>query len=392
MGINFEHPWALLALLLLPAWLAWAYLKGRRFKSPGPFEWVRAVMVILLALALAGTSIRYSARHQAVMFVADISTSTATIRSQMEEWVRKAISEMPAGDVAGVLAVAENAAVEAPVSARPAFSTFTAVVEPDHTDLERGLRLGAALLPAGYRPRLVLISDGKENVGNAAAEVQRLRQRGFTVDVVNLAPKPGPEALIKAVEAPGALRLGERLDLTLTVTATAATNARLRIYQERDLLETRTLSLQPGDQQVRVSMEGLEAGYHRIWATLEADRDTLTQNNESAVMVSVQGAPAVLVVEGYTGAGTNLTRALQATGMAVEVRTADGLPTHGPQLARYASVVLVDVPAPLIRPSSMEAIHNYVKQGGHGLVVVGGENSYAMGGYAGTKLEELLPV
>jgi len=363
-----------------------------RFFRPTAYEWLRLAIITLLILALAGTGVIFSARNQAVIFVADLSSSTATVRGEMESFIKQAIGAMSPGDLAGVLAVGEDAQLEAPVSARPTFAGFTAVIRPDHTDLERGLRLGAALLPAGYRPRIVLLSDGKENVGNAMAEVQRLRQRGFTVDVLNMAPKPGPEVLIKTIEAPGTLRMGERLDLAITVTATATTSAQLRIYQERTLLETRTITLQPGDQQVRVSMENLPPGYHRLWATLEAEQDTQTQNNESAVLVNIQGAPSVLVVEGLPGAATNIVRALESTGMQVEVRTPDALPTHGPQYARYASVVMVDVPAPLIRSTSLDAIEGYVKQSGHGLVVIGGENSYAMGGYGGTKLEELLPV
>ncbi|MFZ5824345.1 MAG: glutamine amidotransferase, partial [Bacillota bacterium] len=393
-GISFTHPWALLALLLPLAWLGWDRWRRRR---PGParltpFEWLRLLIIALLILALAGTGITYSARNQAVMFIADLSSSTATVRAEMEGFIKRAIGEMNPGDMAGVLAVGEDAQLETPVSHRPTFSGFTAVVRPDHTDLERGLRLGAALLPGGYRRRVVLLSDGHENVGNAMAEVQRLRQRGFTVDVVNVAPKPGPEALIKSIEAPGAIRQGERLDLTMTLTASATTNAQLRIYQERTLLETRPLTLHPGDQQVRITMDNLPSGYHRLWATLEAEQDTLTQNNESAVLVNVQGAPSILVVEGFPGAGTNMKRALESTGMVVDLRTPDGLPTHGPQFARYASIVMVDVPAPFLRSTSLEAISSYVKQTGHGLVVVGGENSYAMGGYGGTKLEELLPV
>lgn len=404
MGISFQYPLALLALLAPLAWWAWRIYQ-RRLRGPAgkgrlwflklrptPSEWMRLLVVLLLTLALAGTGIRYSARYQAVMFIADLSTSTGSVRSQMEEFVKQAIAEMRPGDRAGVLAVAEDAQLEAPVTEKPLFSGFTAVVRPDHTDLERGLRLGAALLPAGYRPRLVLLSDGRENVGNAMAEVQRLRQRGLTVDVVNISPTPGAEALIKSVEAPGSLRLGERLDVSLTLTSTGATSATLRIYEERTLLESRHLELKAGDQQVRLSMEGLKPGYHRIWAVLEADRDTLTQNNESAVMVNIQGAPSILVVEGFAGAATNLRRALESTGMTVEVRSPDGLPTHGTQLARYASVVLVDLPAPFIRPATMDALAGYVQQSGHGLVVVGGENSYAMGGYAGTKLEEIMPV
>ncbi len=407
-GLSFAHPWALLALLLPFIWLAWDRLRRRptramsreprstrewlRLFRPTIYEWFRLLIITLLILALAGTGMVFSARNQAVMFVADVSSSTATVRSEMETFIKKAIGEMAPGDVAGVLAIGEDAQLEAPVSARPTFAGFTAIVRPDHTDLERGLRLGAALLPVGYRPRIVLLSDGKENVGNAMAEVQRLRQRGFTVDVLNMAPKPGPEALIKTIEAPGTLRQGEKLDLAITITSSAETTAQLRIYQERTLLETRTIPLRPGDQQVRVSMENLPSGYHRLWATLEAEQDTLTQNNESAVLVNIQGAPSILVVEGLPGSATNIVQALRAAGMQVEVRPPDALPTHGPQYARYASVVMVDVPAPLMRSTSLDAIEGYVKQSGHGLVVIGGENSYAMGGYGGTPLEELLPV
>lgn len=358
-------------------------------RRPGIF---RLLFIALLLLAIVAPLMPYPARHQAVLFVADLSASTRSARPAMERFIRSAIEAKEADDLAGVLAIGEDAALEAPLSPAPQFTGFTTVLRPDWSDLARGLRLGAALLPAGYRPRIVLLSDGQENLGNAALEAERLRAKGIRVDVVDLALQNGPEVLIRSLEGPTTLRQGEKVQLTAHLAATVQTNATLRIYRESELVQTRPLQLQPGEQSLPLDLGELPPGLHRIWATLDAAVDGLNQNNEAALMVQVGGAPSILIVEGRPGAGENLARALTASGMQVERRGPSGLPTHATQLVRYSSVVLVDVTAQSMGTPVMEALATYVRQSGHGLVTVGGEQSYALGGWAGTPLEAVLPV
>lgn len=358
-------------------------------RRPGLF---RLLFIGLLLLAILAPVLPYPARNQAVLFIADLSASTRSARPAMERFIREAIATKQPDDLAGVLVVGEDAALEAPISAAPQFTGFTTVLRPDWSDLARGLRLGAALLPAGYRPRIVLLSDGQENLGNAALEAERLRANGIRVDVVDLPLETGPEALIRSLEGPTALRQGERLQMTAHLAATVPTNATLRIYRESELVQTRPLQLQPGEQSLPLDLGELPPGLHRIWATLDAEPDGLNQNNEAALMVQVGGAPSVLIVEGRQGAGENIARALTASGMQVERRGPSGLPTHATQLIRYASVVLVDVTAQSMGNAAMDALATYVRQSGHGLVTVGGEQSYALGGWAGTPLEAVLPV
>src|SRR5690606_32177785 len=61
-------------------------------------------------------------------------------------------------------------------------------------------------------------------------------------------------------------------------------------------------------------------------------------------------------------------------------------------LADYAAVVLVNVNARDLSTRVMEAIQAYVRDLGGGLVVIGGPDSYGVGGYVGTPLEEARPV
>ncbi|MER3460767.1 MAG: hypothetical protein C4303_06500, partial [candidate division GAL15 bacterium] len=104
-------------------------------------------------------------------------------------------------------------------------------------------------------------------------------------------------------------------------------------------------------------------------------------------VVLVEGPPRVL----YAGQG-QVADLLRAQGWVVERIPPYRLPGHAADLARYHAVVLEDVSAlGLVRPQ-MEALRDYVRDLGGGLVVVGGPHSFGVGGYARTPLEEVLPV
>ena len=67
-----------------------------------------------------------------------------------------------------------------------------------------------------------------------------------------------------------------------------------------------------------------------------------------------------------------------------------GMPPSPEAWFDYAVIVLADVDAPALGPERLEAIHRFVQQGG-GLVVLGGPWAFSRGGYAGTRLEAMLP-
>ena len=125
---------------------------------------------------------------------------------------------------------------------------------------------------------------------------------------------------------------------------------------------------------------------------LQADADTLVQNNSAGAYVIVQGPPKVLVVEGTPGEGRFLVDALRAMGLAVDVTGPDGAALDAAGLLTYASTVLVDVPAESLPAGRMLTLKSYVRDHGGGLLVVGGDRAFGPGGYARTPLEDMLPV
>src|SRR5262249_15891172 len=164
-----------------------------------------------------------------------------------------------------------------------------------------GLRLAGGLLPAAYRTRVVLLSDGQQTTGDATGQARLLAARGVRVDVVPLAASSGPEVLLDQLVAPRTTHQGERFSVRVPVVSNVQTTGAVRLYRGDQLLGEQTLELKPGTTDVTFSTQADQTGFVDLRATLTADADTLAENNVVAAVVQVQGPPHVLVIAGRDG-------------------------------------------------------------------------------------------
>ena len=120
--------------------------------------------------------------------------------------------------------------------------------------------------------------------------------------------------------------------------------------------------------------------------------DTLPQNNEVMATVQVSGSPRVLYVEGQPGQARHLSTALRGDDIEVDVVSRGDMPATLAEMRSYACIILSDVPAHDLTSVQQQALHAYVRDLGRGFVMIGGENSFGVGGYYKTPVEDLLPV
>ena len=393
--LSFEQP--LLLLLLIPISIL-VLLTWQRMSLPFPRSQrylilaSRLALFILIVTALAGATVSVPISRQSVVFVGDISASTTPQRAFIEQWINDAIHHKRPEDQVGIVAVGRNALVEQSVRTQIDFSQFESTPDTNYTDLAAGLRLAAAILPQDSERRIVLLSDGQQNLEDALQEAQLLQQEGIRLDVVPLPIFNGPEARIDDLNAPSILHTNERFLLHARFFSSVAQRVTLHLYLDQTVILQQSLQLNGGEQEFTFTMNAPPTGFHTYRITMDAPQDTISQNNEAAVFVNVQGPPHVLVIEGSPGAGHNITSALQATHINVSVGVPVDLPTTLEGLVNYDAVVLADVPAVDLGTTRMQVLQSYVRDLGRGLVVSGGENSYGVGGYANTPLEETLPV
>src|SRR5215467_9967409 len=307
--LTFEQP--LLLLLLLPIGLL-VFLAWRRMSLPFPKTQRYMILVCRLALfslivsALAGIAVSLPVSRQAVVFVGDISASTTSQRAFIEQWINDAIRHKRPDDQIGIVAVGHNALVEQSVRTQIDFSQFQSTPDTSYTDLAAGLRLAAAILPTDSERRIVLLTDGQQNLGDALQEAQLLQQEGIRLDVVPLPAFSGPETRIDNLTAPTELRTNERFLLHASLYSSVAQQATLRLYLDQTLLLQQSLHLVVGAQDVSFNIMAPPAGFHTFRLTLDAPFDTISQNNEASAFANVQGPPHVLVIEGQPDAGHNI--------------------------------------------------------------------------------------
>lgn len=404
--MRFATPVALLLLLTLPyfVWLAGTGLAARRWRERASIG-VRLLIMFLLTLSLAGAQIVRAAEQLAVVFLVDASDSIAAEQlAAAESYVRDAVATMGQDDQAAVVLFGANALVERPMSGLAELAPFSSAPLRLQTDLAEAIRLGMALFPAGSARRLVVLSDGAATGGDTMQAAQLAAAAGIAIDYVPLTrPGGSAEVMLTQVDAPTRVRQGEQFTLVASSFSTVNTQATLRVLGgDGRVVYEQPVKLNRGSNNFPIGLRGAEQEFLRYTVELEPAADTYYQNNRLAAFTEVTGPPRVLLVssegelddygEPYPPEARQLREALQATGLLVEQVTPAELPSSLPALGNYACVVLVNVNAKNLSQRKMETLQSYVRDLGGGLVVVGGPQSYGMGGYFRTPLEEALPV
>ncbi len=319
-------------------------------------------------------------------------------------YIQQAMEAMQPDDQAALIVFGADALVERSMSSLPKLDPILSIPATHQTDLEGAVRLAMALFPADAARRLVILSDGIETTGNGAYAARLAASAGIEIVIMPFQLRPGMEALLSRVELPTHLSEGERFYIDITIQSTSPMPATIQVAGLGEVLFQSRLELRRGEQTFSLPLLAGSPGFTDYQVLLIPDDDTYYQNNGLSAFSEVTGSPRILVVAPPVGEGmgyaaesrpdeySNLVLALQSANYMVETVTPSRLPLELSELAGYASVVLVDVPARQLNQRQMETLQSYVRDLGGGLVTVGGPTSYGVGGYFRTPLEEMLPV
>lgn len=397
IGVSFIFPAALwLLAVLIPLW--WLTLSAPRRLS-APRFWgsllLRTLMLAALVLGLAGAQVVRDVPDLTTVFVIDRSDSIAPeATARGDAFVRESLTSMRPDDRAAVVVFGENALVERTATDTPASDLLDAAPVSARTNIQQAVELGLSLFPADSNKRMVLLSDGGENAGDARKAAQLALTRGVSISYVDLGSiaTGAGEVLVTGLEAPASARTGQMLDLVATVESSVALGARLRVFDGDQVVFEQDVALQAGPNTIPISVQAREPGFQRYRAEIVPQSDTQPKNNVAEALVQVAGPPTVLLVEGTPGEAQPFHAALAAAQVNAETVAPEALPADLATLGRYEAVVLVNVPANAVPPAAMTNLPLYVRDLGKGLVMVGGDKSYGIGGYGKTPIEDALPV
>jgi uncharacterized membrane protein len=373
----------------------------------------RLALLIALALALSLPTLRAPIQGKTVVFVVDTSES-------IDDGQLTAAKQM----VAGALTTAQNeeqsgiaredrTRVRVVTYAGRAQAVDVTELDPSTLQLKRdpqhalasdhaaGLRLAEALLDPDTEGRLLLLTDGTGSLGereSLAIAVHELEKRGISVHTRSFPAAARGDVLVEGVTLPDELRVGQSFEVAVDLVATSPGTVTLHLDRNgspNPLAPNEVVELRGGRQQIKLPARVTKPGPVLFSARLDtagfdAGVNRSTLNDAAAVVGEVRGRPRVLLVgSDSTGA---LSRALKADHLSVEPIGASELPENAESLRVYDLVIFSDIPRRRVSTQQQQAIARYVKDMGGGFVMIGGENSFGVGGWGGTTIEGLLPV
>ena len=356
---------------------------------------LRSLILSLLALALAGIWLRLPADDLAVLFLVDDSASISdAAKKQAHDFIAESLKKIHANDEAGVLGFAGETAVwQAPSSNLKLAEKFPPTAARDSTEIGGVLTFASAIFSPEKSKRIILLSDGNDTGEGALEKARSLAARDVEVFVVPLKNDTKPEVLIEKNEMPNRLKAGEPFNAIVKIRSNVETTATVKLYQNGFLAGSKNIALKKGAQEIPFQNLKAEQGQSVLCeAEIVPAQDTLRENNRAQAISTIRGEPLVLVVDGEPSKIQPLANALRQEKIKVEVRGANGLPRTLEDLQQFDLFILSGVSALNLSREQMELYRMWVRDFGGGFAMLGGENSFGVGGYYKTTVEQMLPV
>jgi uncharacterized membrane protein len=396
MSFQFAHPFYLLLLAPSLAWVIWFAWKSdvqvspwRRWTALG----IRTVVLVALVLALAGLQWLRPVEGMNVFFALDRSDSIPSPQQEAaKDYVNRISKEKQRVDKVGVIVFGSEASIESSPNAAVDLQKIQAVVGTERTDLAAAIRLATAAFPETGQKRLVVMSDGNENVGDAMSAVLAARPLGVTVDVVPMGVVRANDVSVQKLEVPPKLKEGQVFDVRIFIQADRATPATVRLFRDDQYLGEQKVELSAGKNLFTFPQTLPQPGFYKYDVQVDAPGDPLPQNNRAASFATVRGKPRILIISADPEQDRQLADALKSPSVNVILAGIKDFPNSIAEMQSYDSIFISNVSAGDLGLDRERLLESAVRDFGVGLVCVGGDQTYAAGGYRGTPLEETLPV
>ena len=360
---------------------------------------LRILGIILLVLALCQPFAGEESDEAHVVFLVDVSQSVdLNAAKDALNQVDAGINALRKNDSSSLFAIADGLREKPLEDFRKMLDAWSKGVADDafrsHSRLGDSMLAARLAFPAGKSRRLILFSDGVDTESGVEAALAQFKTEHVDVRFVPLKTLSNPEAVLLGVESTSPFAFhGEVLRLTARAMANQAMNAKVRLLNKGVAVQEKSVALKAGEEaKVWFDTEMTTPG-PSVWsAELVPEKDHFPINNQATTTITVRGKPRVLMLHEDEKKMRAFTRSLKEQDFDVDLRGKRGLPEGMEELLAFDAIIIANLSATDMTPRQMNLLRSYVADFGGGLVMLGSENSFGLGGYYKTPVEEVLPL
>lgn len=392
MDLSIQYPWIFLLLPLTG--LLWPVWKSSLAPLSSKRQWtilgIRTLLFLLLILALADIRWHHSTQRTAAAWLVDVSDSLGEAAIETLNELREQTGTLP--DIERLIGFAGTAAILTSEPSEPGSPLDRQTFQPSHTRLDQAIQFANAVLPEDYVRTLFVLSDGRAFDADWTSIAGKLEQQGIRVHTRTVTPPEQPEALVHQLQSPSRVRQNEPFLLEAILTSNREQQTQVSLFRNGVLAETRQVALTPGRNSISFNQVIGNDKLTEYIVRLQAEQDTLLDNNERSTVIESIGEPRVLMVTDQPAQARHLAWAMRQEGILFEIRPETGTPDSLGDLQNYELLVFDNIPATSLSDRQFTLYSEWVKTFGGGFLMLGGDRSFGLGGYHRTLIDDLLPL
>ena len=304
-SLVWARPDALWLLALVPLFAATGLWLGiRRGRLTRVALLWRLAVVTLLVVGLAEPMLASGSGAGGAVFVVDRSGSVAEARDAADRWLKDAVASAPSSRQAAIVGFgAKPVLATAPAPARDllnvnaALSTDGVAVDPAFTDIDAGLGLARAL-PLGGGRRIVLVSDGGENIGRAIDQAAQAALEGVPIDVLALPGVSASDLRVDGISAPTSAWEGEPIAVLAGVETGREGPVTVELLVDGEVKATEETDLSEGLSSRAFTLDDLAPGFHSLEVRVQGDAEVNRRTDDDRVPhgIVVRDRPRILLI------------------------------------------------------------------------------------------------
>ncbi|MEK4254027.1 VWA domain-containing protein [Ureibacillus sp. FSL K6-2830] len=394
MDLRIDHPIFLLLLIPLLGYLIWTWLHHRSLlkRKHGIVFIIRIITIIMLVFAIASPYLLLPVKEEQVLFLIDRSASMAGTEDEALKFIEESLREKKETHSVGIYSFASNFQTEAILSKTlEHVPNLSEIREVGETNIEQALQLATGIVDKDKATRIILMTDGLQTKGEVLESITKIAGSKISVDVVPLGRKISNDVSIQSFTTPQVAYQGEEQTLVTEIESTTDTMGELLLYENDQLIFRETIQLEEGKNVFTYRHKGNKEGLVKYEAYIQTDEDAILENNKLTSITMVQSTPRLLIVSDREE-GSPIADMLNPSSIQFEEVLSEELPSSLSYMLKYDAIIFDNVPGHLVGEAKMGVIEQAVKNFGIGFMMVGGENSFGLGGYFKTPIEKLLPV
>jgi len=255
------------------------------------------------------------------------------------------------------------------------------------------LQVAQSLLQ-GNPGKITLVTDGIiEDSTKVDALIQSFVTQGNTLDVIPIhQPDPPADIDVGALWMPDYLWENMSYAANLLINMPYEAEITIQLDVDGEPVIDRTVTLPAGDQNYSFTLQAPKQKMTTLVARIIYDADPIQENNWSSATAQIFPSPQTLLITENPGSTENFSQKLVSAGINLDVISPPEFSPDMQWLSNYQVIFIHNLLADILTSEQVNALKLFISEMGRGVIFLGGQQMYTLGGYNNSLIEPMLPV